>query len=94
MPSVKPNCEMRKTTLPFHLVGREEGHKNVDWHHESAGNMMFKRVLQKNKEIYPELFEGKESVKIPKGESVLVQGKAVPGVEEKKQSRLKKMVSM
>lgn len=58
MLGVRPHCLMRKTALPSHLINEqlsEEG-KNGNWHHESAGNLMFKRFIQKNKERYPELF--------------------------------------
>ena len=45
---------MRKTAFPAHLV--EENKKaqtGEEWHHESAGNLKFKKLLQKNREAYP-----------------------------------------
>jgi hypothetical protein len=61
MPKFTPNSELRNTTLPTELqviknslLGKDKEGKS-NWHHESAGNIAFKRFIQKNKDIYPEL---------------------------------------
>jgi hypothetical protein len=62
MPKFAAHSELRNTTLPTELLniknnlqqGKSKDEKS-NWHHESAGNQAFKKFLQKNKEIYPEL---------------------------------------
>ena len=29
-----------------------------NWYHESAGNLMFKKYIQKNKEVNPDYYDG------------------------------------
>ena len=68
MPKFSGHSELRNTTLPTELLniknnlqlGRGKEEKS-NWHHESAGNQAFKKFLQKNKEIYPELMNEPKS---------------------------------
>lgn len=59
MPKFTPSNELRNTTLPTELKSLKNAIKgmevNSNWHHESAGNLAFKRIIQKNKETYPDL---------------------------------------
>jgi hypothetical protein len=73
MPKFTPNSELRNTTLPTELQliknslqGKDKDSNKSNWHHESAGNIAFKRFIQKNREIYPELNEPKSPTSLSK----------------------------
>lgn len=52
MPKFSPNNELRKTTLPTEILSIKNGlnaREPSNWHHESAGNLVFKRFIQRTK---------------------------------------------
>ena len=92
MPSFKPQNGMRKTALPPHLVQEEKNmEKTSEWHHESAGNLQFKKFIQKSREAYPQLFDLKDNKslsKVSSAKKIEINPKSLP------KTKLKKMMSM
>jgi murein tripeptide amidase MpaA len=100
MPKFTPNSELRNTTLPTELQmikntlqGKERDGKS-NWHHESAGNVAFKRFIQKNREIYPELSNEPRSPTTLSKISAPEDRKSKGFKRDESQQKLKKMCSL